>query len=201
MSEIRDMEKYIRDTAGKDDGGSTAAGNGLPTTVPPEETVLDRRYRILRKIGEGGFGVTYEAENLHTGQHVAVKEQKAGDITRFLREARVLRDYADEPNIVTVLDYFEENEKACLVMEYLTGRTLSEAVRKDGKWPAEKAVRAFAPVMRALERMHGAGVIHRDISPDNLMVRPDGTLVLMDFGAVKEQSDAAFTQAAVYKSV
>ena len=124
MSEIRDMEKYIRDTAGKDDGGSTAAGNGLPTTVPPEETVLDRRYRILRKIGEGGFGVTYEAENLHTGQHVAVKEQKSGDITRFLREARVLHDYADEPNIVTVLDYFEENLRNKLNLDPITARYL-----------------------------------------------------------------------------
>ena len=165
------------------------------------EVILDRRYRILRKIGEGGFGVVYEAENLHTGKRVAIKEQKTGDIRRFLREARILRDYADEPNIVTVLDSFEENEKAYLVMEYIDGKTLAKAVRQNGKWPAEKAVRAFVPVMHALERMHKSGVIHRDISPDNLIMRPNGSLVLMDFGAAKQENDTSVTQGAVYKSI
>ena len=169
--------------------------------APPTEVILDQRYRILRKIGEGGFGVIYEAENLHSGKRVAIKEQKTGDIRRFLREARILRDFADEPNIVTVLDYFEENEKAYLVMEYIDGKTLAEAVRQSEKWPAEKAVRAFVPVMRTLERMHEMGVIHRDISPDNLIVRPDGSLVLMDFGAAKQEKDTAVTQGTVYKSI
>lgn len=169
--------------------------------APPTEVILDQRYRILRKIGEGGFGMIYEAENLHTGKRVAIKEQKTGDIRRFLREARILRDYADEPNIVTVLDYFEENGKAYLVMEYLDGKTLEEVIRQGGKWTTEKAVRAFVPVMHALERMHETGVIHRDISPDNLIVRPNGTLVLMDFGAAKQESDTSVTQGAVYKSI
>ena len=171
------------------------------TAAPPTEIILDKRYRILRKIGEGGFGVVYEAENLHTGKRVAIKKQKTGDIRRFLREARILRDYADEPNIVTVFDYFEENGKAYLVMEYLDGKTLAKAVRQSGKWPAEKAVHAFVPVMHALEHMHKTGVIHRDISPDNLKVRPDGSLVLMDFGTAKQESDTSVTQGAVYKSI
>ena len=171
------------------------------TAAPPTEVILDKRYRILRKIGEGGFGVVYEAENLHTGKRVAIKKQKTGDIRRFLREARILRDYADEPNIVTVFDYFEENGKAYLVMEYLDGKTLAKAVRQSGKWPAEKAVHAFVPVMHALEHMHKTGVIHRDISPDNLIVRPDGSLVLMDFGTAKQESDTSVTQGAVYKSI
>ena len=143
----------------------------------------------------------YEAENLHTGKRVAIKEQKTGDIRRFLREARILRDYADEPNIVTVLDYFEENEKAYLVMEYLDGKTLAEVIRQGGKWPTEKAVHTFVPVMHTLERIHKTGVIHRDISPDNLIVRPDGSLVLMDFGAAKQESDTSVTQGTVYKSI
>lgn len=169
--------------------------------APPTEVILDQRYRILRKIGEGGFGMIYEAENLHTGKRVAIKEQKTGDIRRFLREARILRDYADEPNIVTVLDYFEENEKAYLVMEYLDGKTLAEVIRQGGKWPTEKAVHTFVPVMHTLERIHKTGVIHRDISPDNLIVRPDGSLVLMDFGAAKQESDTSVTQGTVYKSI
>ena len=171
------------------------------TDTTPTEVILDQRYRILRKIGEGGFGVIYEGENLHTGEKVAIKEQKTGDIRRFLREARILHDYADEPNIVTVLDYFEDNEKAYLIMEYLDGKTLAEVIRQEGKWPTEKAVRAFVPVMHALERMHEKGVIHRDISPDNLIVRPDGSLVLMDFGSAKQKNDITVTQGVVFKSI
>ena len=133
-------------------------------------TLLDQRYTIHRVIGIGGFGITYEASNILTGQRVAIKEWKAGDKEGFLREARMLHDFAGEEAVVSVLDYFEENNTAFLVMEYLDGVTLREYVEQKGKMTAEEAVRLFAPVFEALERIHAAGIIHRDISPDNLMV-------------------------------
>lgn len=167
----------------------------------PAGMILDGRYQVLRVIGEGGFGTTYEAVNLHNGQRTAVKEHKTGNFEKVLKEARILRDFADDPNIVTVLDAFSENGKAYMVMEYLDGTTLAEEIRKNGKWSTEKTVRIFSPVMDALARMHQAGVIHRDISPDNLMLMPGNKLVLMDFGAVKAFSENNYTQTPVYKSV
>jgi len=174
---------------------TTESGN---STAP----LLDGRYRIIRMIGEGGFGITYEAVNIHNSMRVAVKECKSeADNARFLREARVLRDFAEEPAVVTVLDSFEENDKAYIVMEYLDGVTLSHEIRKNGKWPTEKAVRSLVPVMKVLEKMHSTGVIHRDISPDNLMVMPDGSVILMDFGAALPTEKNEFTRTAVFKSV
>ena len=196
----------------------------------PEGTILDGRYRILRVIGQGGFGITYEAVHVRSEKHVAVKEyfcrdfcsremtelgeklcsvcilddtladQFRSDLDRFLKEARTLHDYASEPAIVTVLDYFEENATAYIVMEYLDGTTLRDYIRKNGRWDMEQAVRAFAPVMEAMEHVHAGGVIHRDISPDNLMVMPDGTLRLLDFGAARKSTGLQTTHSVIYKA-
>ena len=196
----------------------------------PEGTVLDGRYRILRVIGQGGFGITYEAVHVRNEKHVAVKEyfcrdfcsremtaggeklsgvcilddtladQFRSDLERFLKEARTLHDYASEPAIVKVLDYFEENATAYIVMEYLDGTTLRDYVRMNGRWDMEQAVRAFAPVMEAMEHVHAGGVIHRDISPDNLMVMPDGTLRLLDFGAARKFTGMQTTHSVIYKA-
>ena len=92
--------------------------------------LLDGRYRIIRTIGEGGFGITYEAVNIHNSLHVAVKECKSeADKDRFLREARVLRDFSDDPAIVTVLDSFEDNNTAYIVMEYLDEKRFAAPLR------------------------------------------------------------------------
>ena len=174
----------------------------MPINNPENDILLDGRYKIIRKIGEGGFGITYEAVNIHNSARVAVKECKSeADKPRFLRETRVLRDFADEPAVVTVLDSFEEEGTAYIVMEYLEGVTIAREIKTNGKWPAEKTVRKLVPVMKALEKMHGAGVIHRDISPDNLMYMPDGSVILMDFGAVLPAEKNDFTRTAIFKSV
>ena len=162
-------------------------------------TILDGRYEIRRVIGKGGFGVTYEAVNRIGGQRVAIKERMDGDMAYFLREARALRDFAGEGAVVTVLDYLEEDGAAFLVMEYLDGVTLREYIEKDGPVTMERAVRLFVPVMEALQHMHAAGVIHRDVSPDNLMVMPDGALKLMDFGAAKSYGENPVTHSVIYK--
>ena len=205
----------------------------------PPGTVLDGRYRVVRVIRQGGFGITYEAVHMQSGGKVAVKEyfcreicvrrwQDAGkaagvesapdagaaysvtvadpadlprfeaDRARFLREARILREFAQEPPVVTVLDYFEEKGTAYIVMEYLDARTLREEIMDGGTWSMEKVVRRFGPVMEVLARIHAAGVLHRDISPGNLMVLPDGTLKLIDFGAARELESVDRTHSAIY---
>jgi len=224
----------------------------------PAGTVLDGRYRVVRVIRQGGFGITYEAVHMQSGERCAVKEYfcreicvrlpekgrvqllekedeevptneivrlsdtgsaadpestgqeaRAGSVTvadpanlprfeadraRFLREARILREFAQEPSVVTVLDYFEENGTAYIVMEYLDAKTLREDIRDDGVWSMETVVHRFGPVMEVLARIHAAGVLHRDISPDNLMVLPDRSLKLIDFGAAREMSGLAMRE-------
>ena len=169
--------------------------------VLPEGTVLDERYRVVRILGKGGFGITYEAVNLFTDEKVAIKEKREGDLAHFLREARILRDFSDDPAIVKIHDSFEDNGTAYIVMEYLDGTDLSRQIAEDGKWPAEKTIRSFVPVMKALERMHERNVIHRDVSPDNIKYMPDGSLILLDFGAVKDISVTQHTEFKIYKNV
>ena len=188
----------------------------------PPGTVLDGRYRIDAALGQGGFGITYAAENVRLGLKVAVKElfwrdhsaraegsqavalPRAADVDvfeeqkrRFLREARTLKDFADQPGVVRVLDYFEANGTAYIVMEYVEGETLAARCAA-GPMPAEDLIRGFLPLMDTLGRVHGQGVIHRDISPENIMVQPDGSLKLIDFGAARQfkAADGGFTSLA-----
>lgn len=152
----------------------------------PEGTLLAGRYDIQRVVGKGGFSIVYEAVDTQNGSRIAVKEcTEPSGTERFLREAGMLRDFAEESAIVSVLDTFEENDTAYIVMEYVEGVTLREHIKSSGKMKAEDAVKLFYPVMDALVKLHAAGIIHRDISPDNLMLRPDNSLVLLDFGAAR----------------
>lgn len=166
----------------------------------PQGFILDDRYEIIEVIGRGGFGITYKALNKLTGHTVAIKMLHDTNREKFMKEARVLRDFSDEKSVVTVLDYFEVQSDACIVMEYLDGVTLREHISKEGPWEVETAVRRFTPIMEALERIHASGIIHRDISPDNLMILEDGSLKLLDFGAAKNYVNVTVTKMGVYKS-
>ena len=174
-------------------------------------TLLDERYRIDAVLGQGGFGITYAAENTRIGMKVAVKElfwrghsvraegaspevalENAADAPvfeeqkqRFLREARTIRDFSGQPGVVGILDYFEANGTAYIVMEYVEGQTLA-ARAAAGPMPCEDLLRRFLPIIDTLTAIHCAGVIHRDISPENIMVQPDGSLKLIDFGAARQ---------------
>ncbi|HIV17690.1 MAG TPA: serine/threonine protein kinase [Candidatus Alectryocaccobium stercorigallinarum] len=180
-------------------------------------TVLDGRYQIHDTLGEGGFGITYLAENLSIHINTAVKEffwrghvrRKASDHLdllvinendiqdydelkkKFMREARLLRDFENEPGVVRVLDYFEANNTAYLVMEYLNGMTFRRYINQNGAFAAEDLLRRMLPLMESLYHIHQAGIIHRDISPDNIMVMEDGSLKLLDFGAARNYKSAA----------
>ena len=177
----------------------------------PAGTCLDERYTIKRVIGEGGFGITYEAVNNALGSRVAIKEfyyrecvTRDSSVTtqisfsspdrqkvyqqareRFLREARIVSDFNDAPGIISVLDYFEVNDTAYIVMKYLDGVTLQQYLKEHGPFAAETICALMLPMLRSLEKIHNSGIIHRDISPDNIMVLSDGSLCLMDFGAAR----------------
>lgn len=174
-------------------------------------TLLDERYRIDAVLGQGGFGITYAAENTRIGMKVAVKElfwrghsvraegaspelalENVADAPvfeaqkqRFLREARTIRDFSGQPGVVGILDYFEANGTAYIVMEYVEGETLA-ARSAAGKMPCEDLLRRFLPIIDTLAAIHRTGIIHRDISPENIMVQPDGSLKLIDFGAARQ---------------
>lgn len=177
-----------------------------------KNTKLNSRYGICESLGQGGFGITYLARDENLGQNVVIKEyfpialvsrdeegvllvsQEQEDrrrfeegMKRFLKEARVLASLFEIPGVVKVLDYFQEHGTAYLVMEYVQGISLRSYLERTGEEiPFARACEMLSPVMLALERIHKKGLLHRDISPDNLIMEENGTMKLLDFGSARE---------------
>lgn len=173
-------------------------------------TILKERYTIGRVIGYGGFGITYIAWDNLLEQRIAIKEylpsefatrsmgqsnitvfggnksvQFSDGMTKFIDEAKRLAQFQNEPGIVRVYDSFETNNTAYIIMEYLEGETLTEYLNREGNISVDDAVKMLAPVIASLEAVHHAGIIHRDIAPDNIMLTKDGQTKLIDFGAAR----------------
>ena len=176
-------------------------------------TLLGGRFLLGAAIGAGGFGITYIARDTRLGNVVAVKEYYPNGVVnrsntsttnvsvgaqqreifqkgkqKFLDEARLLATLNDEPGVVDVRDYFEENNTAYIVMEYLRGETLKEHIKDGKRIDYREAYRLLLPVMRSLRAVHAMGLVHRDISPDNIMLAQNG-VKLLDFGAAREVID------------
>jgi len=178
----------------------------------PVGTVLGGRYRIGRVLGQGGFGITYLGWDLQTGETVAVKEFYPGSMVnrdcsktkyiqcntsqmephyrssreRFLREAKALAQLRDVPEIVSIQNFLEENNTAYIVMEYVQGMDLEHYLQhRGGRLTPEETFRILRPVMEALAKVHQHGLIHRDVSPDNIILHPTGGAKILDFGAVR----------------
>ena len=177
--------------------------------VLPTNAVLDGSYRILGVVGAGGFGITYKAEDSNLGTLVAIKEYYPAEFadrdatmsvrpkserhsktfewgrSSFLQEARMLARFR-HPTIVQVTRVFEAYSTAYMVMMFEHGQDLGTWLKGLGRPPTQEELdRIAAPLLDALEMIHAANFLHRDIAPDNVIIRPDGTPVLLDFGAAR----------------
>lgn len=178
-------------------------------------TILNGKYLVGRVLGEGGFGITYIGFDLNLELPIAIKEfypngyvTREGDVTsmvsvyrgtnmeaiskwksNFIREARTLAKCSHLSGIVGVKDFFEENGTAYIAMEYLEGMTLKAYVKScGGKVEVNSLLKTLEPVMTSLAKVHESGLIHRDISPDNIMLLENGNMKLLDFGAARDYS-------------
>ncbi|HSS79696.1 MAG TPA: serine/threonine-protein kinase [Gaiellaceae bacterium] len=161
------------------------------------ETILQTgRYRLERPLGHGGMASVFLAQDEELHRPVAIKllaENLAGDAAfqkRFLREARIAARLS-HPNVVSVYDAGEaEDGRPYIVMEYVPGTTFAEL----GQIPADKAVELAIQACRGLAHAHAAGLVHRDVKPQNLLLRQDGTVKVADFGIARAAEATALTQ-------
>ena len=185
--------------------------------VLPCGTVLSGHYVVGKVLGQGGFGITYIGFDLSLQRRVAIKEfypkgqasrfiamgsslQWASDgvsqtvrttgMDSFLREARKMAKVEDIPEVVGVRESFLENDTAYIIMDYIEGKTLLSVLKEKGPMPWEKAKDIFLPAISAMEKVHQAGLVHRDLSPDNLMLTAKGVRIL-DLGAAKDLSSGS----------
>ena len=177
-------------------------------------TILAGKYLIGNAIGEGGFGITYIGMDLNLEVKVAIKEYypqgaavrdcRTNDSTvwsyskstqvffeegreKFINEAKTIAKFRNVPEIVGVIDFFRENQTAYIVMEYLDGQTLKQYLKaKGGKIQADELLRMMKPLISSLGKLHAQGLIHRDISPDNIMIMKDGSIKILDFGGARD---------------
>ena len=176
-------------------------------------TILDGKYLVGEMLGQGGFGITYIGFDLLLEQKVAIKEyypmstgmvsrensttvvwssavmQKSGmekGFDSFLKEARKMAKLGGIPGVVGVKSVFIQNETAYIVMDFIEGETLLKKLQREGPMDYGTCISLMTPIMQALAEVHKHGIIHRDISPDNIMVQNDGRLILLDLGAAKD---------------
>ncbi len=209
MKEL-DEPKSVCPHCGFDNASCENAANQLECG-----SILAGTYLVGCALGQGGFGITYTGMDLNLELKVAIKEYyPEGFVTRdgrthttvhplpgerktlfergkekFVSEARVLAKFSEDPSIVGVRGFFQENGTAYIVMNFVEGETLKAyAARRGGKLPSAEVLKMMEPLFASLSRVHAAGLLHRDISPDNIMRRDDGSVVLLDFGAARQMS-------------
>lgn len=180
--------------------------------VLPAFVVLNNRYLVGRVLGKGGFGITYNAMDMVTNQICAIKEYMPSEYStrsngttqvipfsdkksqyvfnhgkeKFVEEARTLLKLKNDPIVVDILDYFNQNNTAYLVMEYLDGQDLRKMARSSGgKLDAEFMKMVFVTVASSLMEIHRKNILHRDLSPENIIVTTNGSIKLIDFGAAR----------------
>lgn len=191
----------------------------------PQNTMLQKRYRINSVLGEGGFGITYSGWDVTLNIPIAIKEyypsglvtrsvtlgkttqvipvstakygtQFRDGIDRVLDEARRMAKFRNMPGIVGIYDFFKANNTAYIVMEYIEGVTLDVYCKKNNM-DNTTLFNMLVPIMDALQSLHNEGIIHRDISPDNIMVDKEGNFKLLDFGAARGYSEENATTMSV----
>ena len=184
--------------------------NASPNFLQPGSRLNDR-YTVGIALGQGGFGITYIGYDNVLGTRVAIKEYYPNDSAqresesrtvrafaggetdfekgkeKFLTEARTLARFSEYPGVVSVKDCFGANGTAYMVMQYLDGTDLKQYLnRHGGKLGESESIQILMPVTEALKEIHKTGIIHRDISPDNIFMTNDGQVKLIDFGAARQ---------------
>lgn len=177
----------------------------------PAGSILMGNFIIGRVLGKGGFGITYQAYDVKYDHIIAIKEyfpvelairidgepglavrdKKSAElfkqgVGKFYNEAEFIYRFADNPNIVRLYQLFYENNTAYFTMEYLSGITLKDYVLRCGRITAEQALYIAERAAAALAAIHKENVLHRDVSPDNIMLCGDGSVKLLDFGAARQ---------------
>ncbi len=156
-------------------------------------------FRLEEILGAGGMGIVFRAVREDEGGTVALKVMRnelSGDETfrrRFEHEARSASE-VQSPHLVAVLEAGEADGRCYLACEFVQGRTLEERVRDDGRLPLADVVRMAAEVGAALDALHEAGIVHRDVKAANVLLRDDGTALLTDFGLAKGEAYTVLTQ-------
>lgn len=162
------------------------------------DSILANRYRIRYEIGQGGMAVIYVAEDMRTGEDVAIKvlrSQYAGDaefVRRFEREAYAMLR-VQHPNIVQVYDVGHQDGVHYIVMEFVKGQTLKEYIQNQGALSVEEATRICLALCAALQTAHDNGVIHRDVKPHNVLISENGDVKMTDFGIAKVEGASTTT--------
>ncbi|HVH52010.1 MAG TPA: protein kinase, partial [Gaiellaceae bacterium] len=157
------------------------------------------RYTVERKLGRGGMATVYLARDTVLDRPVALKvlaEHLADDDEfreRFLREARLAAKFV-HPNVVQVYDADEDGRGPFIVMEYVDGHTLADELKRRGRLPPAEVVGIGIQVCAALEAAHEAGLVHRDIKPQNILLRPDGRVKIADFGIARSLEATRHTE-------
>src|SRR5258708_21031541 len=166
-------------------GGRGAAGREQQRFPPG--TVIVSRYRVISRLGKGGMGEVFRADDLILGQPVALKflpEQATGNVnllTRFYDEVRIARQVT-HANVCRVYDIGEVQGQPYLSMEYMDGEDLGSLLRRIGRLPADKATEFSRKMCAGLAAAHAQGVLHRDLKPANVMIDARGQVRIMDFG-------------------
>jgi serine/threonine protein kinase len=197
------LKAAVREATPQVSGVSTVT---LPKRdLPPIPRSLGR-YELLERVGKGGMGVVYRAVDPAIGRIVAIKtilfddaaEEKSSELrARLLRESQA-GGQLSHPNIVAVYDVSEQGETAYIVMEYVVGRTLEQAMAEGSSLrSSEEALRIVEACAGALDYAHSRGIIHRDIKPANIMLQVDGGVKIADFGIAKAAQFTPLTQSAV----
>lgn len=163
-----------------------------------EERIV-QNFKLIDKLGEGGMGEVYRGLDIMLEREVAIKVlrpelmSRQDVVERFRSEAIALAKL-NHPNIATLYSFFCFEEQFFMVMEYVKGRTLDHLIRQQGALPWPEATRLICQVLEGLEHAHQMGIIHRDIKPSNLILTPEGSLKLMDFGIARILQTARLTQ-------
>lgn len=192
--------------------GNDYSKNKMYSGVLPAFSLINNRYLVGRVLGKGGFGVTYIAKDIVSNNIYAIKEYMPSEYStrcngtqnivpfsdnrarsifihgreKFVKEAGTLLKLSNNPTVVDILDYFEQNNTAYIVMEYLDGQNLRELARNSGgKIDSDFMKNVFVTVASSLMEIHRKKILHRDLSPENIIYTNDGRIKLIDFGAAR----------------